>query len=156
MDFDKLLEELPKLSASQLLEVENKVAFLKALSKSRRVKLITTEDEFWTVLTEHLSTKGIKLGSYQYFQNSKNHPTYVKGIAKLDEFVNAYFNGINRFEKLKLYKIFAGMMCDEIERFTTLNIGVIVGFVGKIPELFQKSFPGYIQAGLAKAILGLK
>jgi hypothetical protein len=158
MNIDDILTHLPKLSASELTEIESRIAFLKATSRSTRVKLITIHDEFYGILEKYLySEKGIKVPPYHVFENGKTYSTYDKGITVIEDFIKEHFPGITKIERIKLYHIFVEIVCDSVESFTgTTALPVICGTLQRGPDLFNRAFPGYVKAGLAKAILGLK
>jgi hypothetical protein len=154
MDIEDILQKLPKLSQSELTQIEQRIAFLKTMT-SNRVKLVSHEEDFYDVLSKFLySEKGIRTAPFSVFRNGKNYQSFQTGLVTVESFTKQYFPDINRVERLKLFHIYAKILCVEIEGFTgTTPLPIIASMVGKIPELFNRAFPGYVKAGLAKAVL---
>jgi len=146
---------LIKLTAQELREIEllaEQYRSRKGLGKMR------AEDELlYTTLIEVLAykTKTVYM-PFPIFQ--KNQITLFKKFKTvsldLDTWIKDQFPGVTRTQKRRLYSIFSELVIDFIDSGPIpLSVKTVINSFQYLPGLIDKSFPGYLEAGLLDSLL---
>jgi len=148
---------LIKLTAQELREIE----LLAEQYRSRKgLGKIRAEDELlYSTLIEVLSykTKSVYSPFPIFKKNQINLFKKFKDVSlELDFWIKKHFPNVTRTQKRRLYTIFVELVVDFIDAGPVpLGVKTVINSFQYLPGLIDKSFPGYLEAGVLELLLDI-
>ncbi len=147
-----IISALPKLSQDELRKINEASKFL----TKKQIKNIDDYEWLFEAMLQELKIHGV----YRYvgFTNYTDTPSFLhfkKGAKEVIAFLEDVFPTYqSRLQKTGISRI---LIASLIRNMRSMHIPVTLGTVSKhihrLPEVFEISFPNYIQSGLAHLIL---
>lgn len=146
----KIIAELPRLSKSELKTVELAVR-----------QLSTSENEIDEGLFSVISVQLNSRAPYSFFVKSRFYKSWLAGQANFADFVED-ITAKKNLKKVQLLAVKRFLIQLIIEDLKTRNIrptvGTVATSIGRIYDIFDCAYPGYIKAGhgdlVVKLIIG--
>ena len=147
MTANKLIEALPGLSQAELRAVKLAV---KRLLDTKPKEL--DEDLFHAVL-DVLGTKSIGIKA---FMKTKAYPIFIENQKYVNELIDRIIGDIprNKVKVVHLKRFLVSLIVADLkQRGSEATMHQISVMLSTIKEIWEQSFPGYIQSGLAHLVL---
>ena len=111
---------------------------------------VTLEDEDWLLagLLTELRRRGLD-NRDQFRPNA----SFTTQSARVREMLDQLAPGLTLVERRYLGEVAARALADYINRFRDLNIGTLTQMVSSVPTALDRSFPGYIAAGMLPVLV---
>lgn len=143
MKLSAILALLPALSRADLLAV-------RAAADGLLGSLTATAGPLYGVLTDALGVK-MPFGRFKQTPASKN---WVENETLVVSFIDATWPGLSKVEQMAVMRLLVEMLIAELkERKVPATVGAAAVNLGLIPQVLDKGFPDYRQAGMANLIL---
>lgn len=153
MDKNEVLKILPLLSVQELKQIRGAVD--SQLKRGKKSKKSTSADErFYNIICDEFFKKRLShFPSYYRFKKNPDFAYFKKNHKLLVEFEKEVFSSLgrslNRREKDCLYRGFARLLYRDLQRINaSCTVGIVARNLGRIPDIINKEFPGYIENGL--------
>lgn len=81
---------------------------------------------------------------------------FEKRVPDLTKFLDAHFTGWdnNKVGQIAVLRMLFGLIADDLRgRGVNPTIGMLVVNMGRIAEVFENAFPGYLESGIASVVL---
>ena len=115
------------------------------------------ETALLNALMTELAYKGIRnIFSYEDFKKTTHYKNFRKALKEVEAFFEKAFPS-RRFKKVEMTSLLRMLISALMENLDEQNIPLTFGTVTsnliRLPEIFEKCFPGYMQCGLAHLVL---
>ncbi len=152
----EIYDALTVLPAQDLEQIKARAEFLLGqTAKTKHIEDTTNEELLFDVLTDHLhSLFGSSPLPWGNFVQIKAHPLFMKNAKKVDAFINNLTKDLTQIERIRVYRLCISLISQNLRELRVpLSISSITSNLSRAPELFDRSFPGYIKAGLGHLII---
>lgn len=82
--------------------------------------------------------------------------TFEKHLPGTTKFLDHHFKGWddNKLVQLAFLRMLTELLRDDLkERGVTPSLGILISNLGRLPEVFDNGYPGYLEAGMGSLIL---
>ncbi len=109
----------------------------------------------FTIFRKHLELTGKSPGPiFEGFLKLNAAKTYLDNYKLLDAYLNKWFLGINKVNKIKLFRLFAQLLDHNFEELAIpVTVNLMAKHVDKIPALMEREFPGYAASGMLHLLI---
>jgi hypothetical protein len=154
MKIQDIIEALPELSKVDLKTVRDTASFLLG-GDSGKEGVHQSDDTLFNAMANQLSKNGLRTEfNYNTFKKSKSHVGWATTRKELADFVSRCFGNISKTEEVSLYNLLFDLLITDLKkRGAPLTVSVLAINANRLPEVFERSFPGYISSGLAHVVL---
>lgn len=156
-EYNLVIELLNKLSSEEREQVRKRIiAYPDYSSKKKNVNLQEVNDDYiLSGILYELEVRGMKdiIPSNFYIKNKTSFNSYWEGSNSCRKFLEKGLGNMITVERLILGRICARSLALQVINFAPISLDSMLNNVRKIPEALDKSFPGYIQAGLLQFLL---
>lgn len=154
--FADIKEALPTLTPGQLGELRVLLDVLHTPSDTAAAEPDSDASMFYGALTWYLG-KVAPVEVFPWPMYLKRHgsaKTYKSKFKTVQSFVDTKLKGLSKTQRRGAYFTLARLLIAYLTRKKLgLSLNVVVNHMGIIPALFETSFPGYIEAGLASQVI---
>jgi len=160
-NIDSIASQLPAMSAADLLKVRQLTDMLLGQGQVTGTPAATKPDDrfeatMFEALKSELASVGINSNiSYRAFSESKYFKSWKRGVDVVQKFVNDAFKGYLKTEaqRVGICRILVQTMIREFkDRGIPVSVGSVANNIHRIPQTFDRAFPGYLESGLAYLI----
>ena len=158
----KVIELLSKLSSEELEKVRLHIIARPdyiGRSKRKNVNLQEVNDDYLlSGILHEMEVRGMQdlIPSNFYIKNKSSFNSYWEGSKSVREHLELKLINMNTSERLILGRICSRSLAKEVIQFAPIGLDSMLNNVRKIPEALDKSFPGYIEAGLIGFLLQVR
>lgn len=144
---EEVLKRIARLSAAEQAEVKKKLSAWKDLGGG--VPALEEEDWLYQALYYELGRRGLVAGKPPPLSKVANICSSYLAVA---EQVSAFLLKESRMktaaEKVALGRVATRALADYLQPSAPLGLKVMLNNVGKIPMALERSYPGYVAAGM--------
>ena len=154
--FDVIMEALDGLDKSFLIQVKAKASILLDMKKNNDGHSINPrEDLFYSVVVSHvINIVGGECMPYHMFKLSSQYKRFNEGFYVIDRFTKQAIGNSNIVERVCFYNILTDALVSWLEkRDVVFGINPAIRNMSDIARVFDASFPGYLNAGLASNLI---
>lgn len=138
-----ILAQLPRLTQQELATVRAACDHL--LDKPQEVP------NLYLAMLRILGQKG---PSYASFQRTASWKQWQKNLQEVTAFTEKLWPDMTKVQEASLNNFLLQLLVDDLNYLKVVaTIGSISSNLGRVPEVFDRNFPGYREAGLAKVVL---
>ncbi len=138
-----ILAQLPKLTQQELAAV-----------RAACDHLLDRKQEVPPLYLAMLDVLGQKGPSYTSFQRTASWKQWLKNLQEVESFLKKLWPETTKTQEASLNCFLLQQLVDDLKYLkVAVTIGSISSNLGRIPEVFDRSFPGYRQGGLAGLVL---
>lgn len=138
-----ILAKLPRLSQKELSTVKAACDSLLDKPKDSPVLYLT--------MLDFLGQNG---PSYVSFQKTVSWRPWQQNQQIVSSFVSSLWPGLSKVQEVALTHFLLSLLADDLKYLEVpVSIGSLSVNLGRLPELFDRSFPGYRENGLAGIVL---
>ena len=157
-DFQSTVALLPNLSKQQLRHVRSVID--QHLLQPGEGEDPSQDDDaqlFYTQSASVLTARGLRCPPWPTFRRMGIYRHLRNNLPAVQDFSETNFGDLKRVARQRLYRIYAELLIDWLERNPRVptKIGVYFQNLGLIPELVHDAFPGYAQQGWLPMVLQL-
>lgn len=158
VDFDQVIESIPSFTSKELKELQSMTSFFLSgnTDTDNPTRPNENEKEILHALAQSLGSEGIQLNmSYQLISRVSG---WKKKVREVNDFVG-YFENRSRvylkdIERKVLMKLtFNFLIKDMKDRNIPITPKSLISNLGRLSDLFDKAFPGYMKSGLAYLVI---
>jgi len=147
--YEIVVNNLHKLNQKELKKLTASVEFL----LTEEISIVADSSKlFYETLTATLSTH---LGQ-DFIPFHLVRKKYGKKLTEVSNFLDKYLEKIhivNTRTQTQIYKLYAELLIKHIENSPLpMTLNVLLGIYDQFPAVLEKSFPGYMKAGLTGSI----
>jgi len=150
---EQILSLLPKLARDDLAAIHLMAGhLLGAATVAPEAEADTVGQGIFDALVAAL---GLPL-AYSSFTLTTSAKTFDKKVPGLVKFLNTSFPGwdAKKVSEQAFLRMLFGLLVDDLkEREVTPTLGILIANISRVPEVFDNSFPMYLESGLGKVIL---
>lgn len=145
------MKNLKNLTQSELKEVIEEASFLLAVHNN----VSGNQEIFYYVISLYLKKFSITSPPFGTIKKQLFYKKFLSVSDSVDSFIDKNFKKVTRVERSKLYNFFVRIIVSHIQNNTELSLSlkVVLNYFSYLPQLIDKSFPGYIESGLLSLIL---
>lgn len=144
------MKNLEDMTQRELKELIAKAKFLLETHK----ELSTDECKSDYALLHELLSTYFKLPPYFVFKRGKYFSKFIDAVTNVDQFLEKYFPGATEPQRIALKKKFIKCTIVYLEGIKlNVNLATFIYNYANIEKVVNKSFPGYLQAGMIKLLL---
>lgn len=148
-----LLAALQELSPKDRDTLRLHIDALQSVHRGK-VGRVPSEEGFYSVLAELLSSNGIRAAPFPMFARQPGYPAYRTALHILDIYITDNIKPRTLTERRKAHLILIRIVIRYLRDVgAPLSARSIVQCLDQIPTLVDQTFPGYLQAGLLPIIL---
>lgn len=157
---DAVVSDLPSMGYDGLLKVRQAVELL--LAGNAAAPAMTgppdgLEGILFDAMEAELTKRGLRRTlPFDAFKRSSHYRTWRQAIGGIQDFLTKEFNGHikDKRDKVALCRLLISTLCDELrERDIPLGYGTVASNISRLSEVFDRSFPGYLQCGMAHIVV---
>lgn len=138
-----ILAKLPNLSQRELTTI--KAACDSLLDKPKDAPVL------YLTMLDFLGQTG---PSYASFQKTVSWRPWQQNQQIVSSFVSSLWPGLSKVQEVALTHFLLSLLADDLKYLEVpVSIGSLSVNLGRLPELFDRSFPGYRENGLAGIVL---
>ncbi len=142
-EMKQILAQLPKLSQQELATI--KAACDHLLDRKQEVPLL------YLSMLDLLGQKG---PSYASFQRTVSWKPWQKNLLEVSAFIEKLWPDLTRVQEASINCFLLQLLAGDLKYLkVAVTIGSISSNLGRVPEVFDRSFPGYRENGLAGLVL---
>jgi hypothetical protein len=143
-----VLSILPNFNSSDLEKISHAASVLTGFSKP--TKHAENYELFYSEILDRLRELGFRGSqSWQKFEKTTQGRNFKEECAFTEDFIEAQFGKLQRHERIHIYRIFARLIIDDVEKMgLPLKINIICSQLKNLQALLDRAFPGYMQANL--------
>lgn len=108
-------------------------------------------------MTAEFESRGIRRNMpFSAFARTSHYRHWRNSLPTLQDFITKEFNGHvkEKRDKVALCRLLISMLFDELrERDLPLSYGTVAANIGRLAEVFDNGFPGYLQCGMAHIVI---
>lgn len=157
MTFEKLLADLPSLSATQRAEVEKRLALLNSSSRIHKTDMPDHARELYNVLSASLRSHGIQIMPLTALLASKYQKGFIEGSELINTYLQQVFPKLSLAERASIQKLLCSLIVNHLaRRQIPITLTTFISHTKIISSLFEQQFPGYIASNLQYMILRTK
>jgi len=110
---------------------------------------------FYRLWAQELRDEGYgKCDEFYIFSKRSNLKTYDKKIKDLKVFTEDVFGKLSPVKKAFVHRLYAGLLLSYFKKRTLgVTPNMLISNLHLVPSLFNQAYPGYINAGLALALI---
>ena len=146
-----IISALPNLSQNELNQINEAAKFL----TKNQIKNMEKYEWLFEAMMHELKVHGIRRYiCFSDFIETSNFKSFKRGADEINSFFESvYPNYKQRVQKLGIARmLIASLIRDFRSRHIPVTLGTISKNIHRLPEVFEISFPNYIQSGLAHLI----
>lgn len=160
MDIKDILRALPSLGPEALENVRKRCVALQSISGAPATKADLEVERDWLLQGILAELRGRGLGrtipSGFRIKSMKTFQGYPQRAERVRDWIEGALPTMTPGEKKKMGWLLAAALAAYLEPWAGVSLQSMLINVAKAPEALEKSYPGYIQAGLLGFILGRK
>lgn len=146
MTKNQVLAALPKLTKADLATVRAAVDHL--LGPQQGATL--TAPPLFNALAGLIGNRV----TYQAFTTMGAYKHWAKNVTTVDEFITEHFPDTSKVLSAALLRFLMELIVDDLKgRKVPATLGSITVNLGRLPEIFESAFPGYLESGAAHLIV---
>ena len=155
VNFDQVIESIPSFTSKELEQLQSTTSYLLS-NTGYTPNLSKSETEVINALSKRLEAEGIRFGFNH--QMIKKIGGWKSGVNEVIKFVN-YFEStsqikLKQIERQVLLRLLFKLLIDDMKRIgIAITLKAIVNNMSRIPDVFDRSFPGYLSSGLAYFVI---
>lgn len=153
MKVQEIIAVLPTMPKKDLVKIQD---MIKLLVGNEEGDATNEENVVFQAMVEELRSVGVRQATtYESFRQTAAFKPWKKGIKEVDLFLNTKFGkySFKKTDKHALCRLLFRTMLEEMrERGIPISLGSVAANVIRIPEMFERAFPGYLESGLAHLI----
>jgi len=115
------------------------------------------EAVLFDAMTAEFEARGIRRNMpFVAFRKTAHYRHWRDSLPALEDFLNKEFNGQvkGQREQMSLCRLLISMLIDELrERDLPCSYGTVAANIGRLSEVFDNGFPGYLQCGMAHIVV---
>lgn len=152
-----VVSQLPTIDHKGLLTIQRALAML-----------LTTEEQnsgghpdgFEAVMYEALiaefEERGLRRAiSWDQFRKMNQYRNWRRNLPAVEDFMNTHFKEHMKDRRVRsgICRLLIGSLMNELKRRElSISYGIICSNIGRLSEVFDNAFPGYLQSGMAGII----
>jgi hypothetical protein len=152
---DAVVSTLPLLDKASLRNVQQALSML--LGEQHTVERFVHPEGFEAILFDavvaEFRARGLKQTMpFDAFRKTSRYKSWKRNLDAVASFINTQFKNHTNDDraKLGLCRLLVSALITELrERGIGLSFGAIAANIGRLPEVFDNAFPGYLESGLA-------
>jgi hypothetical protein len=156
-EYTQIINLLDKLSNQELEQLRKRCSALSGLSAKRKNVDLREMNEDWILsgILHELEIRGMKemIPSNFYIRNKSSFNSYWEGSLSCRQLFEKHIDARNTAKRIALGRICAKVLARKVEEFAPIVLDSMLNNVRMIPEAFDKSFPGYLQAGFIRFMI---
>lgn len=158
MPMEMIASQLSGLNATDLAKVKQLTDMLLGGQVRDCQPSITdpTERILFEAVKSELKAAGVNGAiGFDGFTESKFYPSWKRGVAVVAEFIDTNFKDYVKTEpqRIGICRILVQTMINDFRRNNIpVSVGTIARNIHRVPQTFERQFPGYIHSGLAYLI----
>jgi hypothetical protein len=138
-----ILSQLPKLSQQELATI-----------RAACDHLLDKKQETPVLYTSMLDILGQKGPSYSSFQRTASWKQWQKNLHEVESFYEKLFPNMTKVQEAAVNSLLLQLLVDDLKYLkVAITIGIVSSNLGRVPEVFDRAFPGYRQSGMAGKLL---
>lgn len=153
MNKDDVLSALPALTRPELEQV---YAVAGTLLGDRTSAITAPAPPLAAELVSAVSGACNAMVSHQTLAGTTTGKTFDKHLPAITKFLDHHFDGWshNKLVQAAFLSMLIELLKDDLRaRGVNPSVGVLVGNLGRLPEVFDNAYPGYLEAGMGHVIL---
>jgi len=146
-----IISALTNLTQDELTQIKEAATFL----TKKQIKNIDKYEWLFRAMIEELKIHGVNpYTNFTNFTGTQNFKFFKKGFNVIDSFFkDVYPKYTKHIQKIGISRILiAALIRDMRSMHIPVTLGTVSKNIHRLPEVFEKSFPNYIQSGLAHLI----
>ena len=156
LEFDQLVDQLPKLSQGQRSTLLDRLKVLQSINSDAKTSTPGKRDigsRVLTILCTMLRDLGVEHPSLSMLQKNSQYPAFARKLPSVMEFIAGV--GSSRIAQDALLKIALELLYWDIVNISgeAVSSFTIMSQIHRVPAVVNKSFPGYSSSGLLKFIV---
>ena len=155
MNVDEILRVLPRLAAGDLRQIKDRMGFL--ARETPDSESVISEDliDLVKAMTLTLARQGLAVPPQPSVALKLDRGRQLPNNAQMVRaFADTCLPNARRTERVALYRTFITVLSRELQRQgIPITFWTLVQGLKRIPELVNRSFPGYVQAGLGRFLV---
>ncbi len=139
----QILAKLPTLTQKELATV-----------RAACDHLLDKKQETPALYTAMLDVLGQAGPSYAGFQRTASWKLWQKHLHDVEFFITKLWPDMTKVQEVAIDNFLISQLVDDLKYLkVAVTVGSISSNLGRVPEVFERSFPGYRQNGLAGLVL---
>ncbi len=141
---DDIIGQLPLMTTKERAAIKAAIILLERDKKSDNVEWLY--DAACTVIGESLP--------YKVFLKTNSGSLWKDKAAVASNFIETNFASARQTARLAVTRMILKQLTKNLQsKGLTVTIGIIASNIDSLPAVFEQSFPGYIEAGLAHLVV---
>ncbi len=155
VNFDQVIESMPSFTSKELEQLPSTTSYLLS-GTGYTPNLSKNESEVITALSKRLEAEGIRFGFNH--QMLKKIGGWKNGINEIIKFVNFFEStsqiNLKQIERQVLLRLLFKLLIEDMKRIgIAITPKTTINNMNRIPDIFDRSFPGYLSSGLAYFVI---
>jgi len=101
-----------------------------------------------------LDVLGQKVPSYSNFCRTASFRLWKKNLPDVERFISGLWPSMTKVEEASISCFLLQLLVDDLKELKVgIGIGTVSSNLGRVPELFDRSFPDYRASGMAGKVL---
>lgn len=162
MNVEEIQQELRNLSKDEVEQIKVQCEYLLSRVKTKNTETVQPAPEYATNLYGIIRRMAFRYNIHHFptfpmlqDRQPKLYKRYLEQAERVEEFVNATFKDEDQkdlsYVKRVLIKIYIKELLEQFGR--DLNYSIVINNMHRMPQIFEKQFPGYIKNGLQRMII---
>ncbi len=155
VNFDRVIESIPSFTSKELEQLQSTTSYL--LSNNGHTPNISkSESEVINAFSKRLEAEGIRFGFNH--QMLKKIGGWKSGVNEVVKFVNFFESTsqitLKKIERQVLLRLLFKLLIEDMKRIgMAITPKTTINNMSRIPDIFDRSFPGYLSSGLAYFVI---
>lgn len=145
------MKNLKNLTVNELKEVIEEASFLLSVQSGTSSNM----EIFYYSIVRCLNKYSITSPPFGTFKKQNYYKKFIDVFNNIESFIDKNFKKVSKVERSKLYSFFTDTIISHIKNNTNLqpSIRILINYFQYLPQLIDKSFPGYIENEILNILL---
>lgn len=155
--FDQVVESIPHFTVPELEQLQGMMSLF--LSNGQTTDPSDDERFVLHAMSKRMEAEGLRFNiPYHVIRKSNLYSTWKTAIKDLTKFIITFQHRskvrLSKNEYQSLLSLLFKLLIDDMRQIgIPITLKTLIRNMGRISEVFDKSFPGYLQSGMAYLVL---
>jgi hypothetical protein len=147
MLFNDIHKSLTKLTPKELESLQQRIQVLLDYAPADSKNQLGSE--IYLALHKALEQRQIKCPSFNAFKKTRSYKLFFNQVKILQTFDDQLPTDMTKTTRIFFYAYAIQLLCDWLDtKDVVIRVHSVCGTLHLLPEILEKSFPGYLQSGL--------
>lgn len=160
-NYDKVTNLLPNLQIDEIKQVRDRCEALLALrgesvgGASGVVDVNSHEYMIYEAMVRKLKDLGHhQVRPYQVFAGTNEYKHFKKNVDIFNTYFEQTLSKFKRVQKQRFFRLCVDLLAEDLAYHKlALTEGVLARNIGRLPDVVERAFPGYAQAGMLSVVI---